>query len=224
MLFVHNDKANLVTQRTERNTCADNEMRSWLKETVVCIEPLTSTQARMDWFRHTTSRGEHVCSNRHLRRLWHEPEHRSTSSDHPYRRFGCCATLPRARWAVDKDGLSRRTAITGRIGDLTLHVSQTDLGPCRVSRCAPSVGMSALNTSHLKLHSASIGESTRRCEAPGERARGDPRIIATRRCRELLHCGNLSTAETHCLQDRRSSIGDQRSEGGVEALCTATHQ
>jgi hypothetical protein len=224
MLFVHNDETNLVTQRTECNACADNEMRSRLKEPVVCIEPLTSTQARMDWFRHTTSRGEHICSNRDLRRLWHQPEHRSTSSDHPYRRFRRCTTLPRARWAVDKDGLRSRTAITGRIGDLTLHISQADLDRCRVSRCAPSVGMSALNTSHLKLHSASIGESSRRWEATGECTRGDPRIIATRRCRELFHCSNLSTAETHCLQDRRSSIGDQRGEGGVKALRTATHE
>jgi hypothetical protein len=45
MLFVHNNEANLVTQRTERNACADNEVRSWLKETVVCIEPLAGTQA-----------------------------------------------------------------------------------------------------------------------------------------------------------------------------------
>jgi hypothetical protein len=75
--------------------------------------------------------------------------------------------------------------------------------------------MSALNTSHLKLHSASIGESSRRCEAPGERARGDPRIIATRRCRELLHCGNLSTAETHPFESCWSIAGDQGSEGGV---------
>ena len=190
----------------------------------MCIETLTSAEARMDWFRGTTSRGKHVSSDRNLRRLWHQPEHRSTSSNRSYRRFRRCATLPGAGWAVDKDGLSRRTAITGRIGDLTLHVSQTDLGPCRVSRCAPSVGMSALNAPHLKLHSASIGESSRRCEAPGECTSGDPRIIATRRCRELFYGSNLSAAETHRLQDRRSSIGDQRGEGGVKALCTATHQ
>ena len=178
----------------------------------------------MDWLRCTTSRGEHVCSDRHLRRLWHQPEHRSTSSNRSHRRLGRCATLPRARWAVDKDGLSHRTAITGRISDLTLHVRQADLGPCRVNRCAPSVGMSALNTSHLKLHSASIGESTRRCEAPGECTRGDPRISTARHCRQLLHCGNLSAPETHRLKDRRSSIGDQRGEGGVKALRTATHE
>jgi hypothetical protein len=224
MLFVHNDEANLVTQCAEGDACADNEMRSQLKETVVCIEALASAQARMDWLRCTTSRGEHVCSNRHLRRLWHQPEHRSTSSDHPYRRFRSSATLPRARWTVDKDGLPCRTAITGRIGDLTLHISQADLSPCRVSRCAPTIGMSALNAPHFKLHSASIRQSTRRCEPPGECARGDPRIIATRRCHQLLHCGNLSAAETHRLQDRGGSIGDQRGEGGVKALRTATHQ
>ena len=178
----------------------------------------------MDWLRCTTSRGEHVCSDRHLRRLWHQPEHRSTSSNRSYRRFGRCATLARARWTVDKDGIPRRTAITGRIGDLTLHVRQADLNPRRVNRCAPTIGMSALNAPHLKLHSASIGESTRRCEAPGECTRDDPRIIATRRCRELFYGSNLSTAETHRLQDRRSSIGDQRGEGGVKALRTATHQ
>jgi hypothetical protein len=178
----------------------------------------------VDWLRCTTSRGEHVCSNRNLRRLWHEPEHRSTSSNRSYRRSGCCATLARARWTVDKDGLPCRTAITGSVDDLTLHVRQADLNPRRVNRCAPTIGMSALNAPHLKLHSASIGESTRRCEAPGERARGDPRIIATRRCRELFHCSNLSAPETHRLKDRRSSIGDQRGESGVKALRTATHQ
>jgi len=45
MLFVHNDETNLVTQSTEGDACADNEMRSRLKETVVCIEPLAGTEA-----------------------------------------------------------------------------------------------------------------------------------------------------------------------------------
>jgi hypothetical protein len=80
-------------------------------------------------FRRSTSRGEHVRSDRNLRRLWHQPENRSTSSDYSHRRFRRCATLPGAGWAVDKDGLPRRTAITGRISDLMLHVSQADLGP-----------------------------------------------------------------------------------------------
>jgi hypothetical protein len=183
MLFVYDDESDLITQSTKRNAGANYQMRSWLKEAVVCIESFASAQTGMDRLRRTTSRSEHVRSNRHLRRLWHQPEHGSSSCDHAHRRFGRSATLARTRWPVDKDGLPRRTAITGRIGDLTLHVRQADLDPCRVSRCAPSVGMSALNAPHLKLHSASIGESSRRWEATGECTRGDPRIIATRRCR-----------------------------------------
>ena len=45
MLFVYNDESDLITQSSECNACADNEMRPRLKETVVCIEPLASTQA-----------------------------------------------------------------------------------------------------------------------------------------------------------------------------------
>jgi hypothetical protein len=224
MLFVNNDETNLVTQGTEGNACADNEMRSRLKESVVCIEPLTSTQARMDRLGFATSSSEHVRSDCHLRRLWHQPEHRASSGDHPHRSIGRCATLARARWPINEQRLPRRTGIAGSVGDLALHVRQADLGPCRVNRCTPPIGMSALNASHLKLNGASIGESSRRCKATREHTCSHPRVIAARRYRELLHCGNLSATETHRLQDRRGSIRDQRSEGRIEALRTATDQ
>ena len=45
MLFVDNDKTNLITQGTKRNASANNKVWAWLKESVVCIEALTGTQA-----------------------------------------------------------------------------------------------------------------------------------------------------------------------------------
>lgn len=69
------------------------------------IESFASTQTGMDRLRYPTSRSEHVCSNRNLRRLWHQPEHGSSSRNHAHRRFGRSATLARTRWPVDKDGL-----------------------------------------------------------------------------------------------------------------------
>jgi hypothetical protein len=179
------------------------------------IETLTSTEARMDWFRRTSSRGEHVRSDRNLRRLWHQPEDRPTSSDCSHRRFRRCATLPGAGWAVDKDGLTRSAAIAGRIGDLTLHVRQADLRLCHGSRRAPPIGMSALHAPHLKLNGASIRKSTRRWESSGECARGHPRVTTARCGGQLLHCGNLSAAEPHRFENRWSFAGDQGSEGGV---------
>jgi hypothetical protein len=163
------------------------------------IKPLTSTKARMDQFRCPSSGSEHVCSDCYLRRLWHEPKYRSTRRNGSYRRFGRGATLARARWAVDKDCLSRRAAIGCGNRNLTLHLSQADLGPCHGSRCAPTISMPALNTSDLKLHGASIGESACRWQASGECTRSHPRIFTARSRSELLHCGDLSAAETHRL-------------------------
>jgi hypothetical protein len=101
MLFVYNNESDLITQSSERNARANHQMRSWLKETVVCIESFARTQTRMDRLRRTTSRSEHVRSNRNLRRLRHQPEHGSPSRDHAHRRFGRSATLARTRWPVD---------------------------------------------------------------------------------------------------------------------------
>jgi hypothetical protein len=84
--------------------------------------------------------------------------------------------------------------------------------------------MSALNAPNLKLNSASISESTRGWKASRKRACGDPGIAAACGCGELLHRGNLSATETHRLQDRRGSISNQRGEGGVKTLRTATHE
>jgi hypothetical protein len=84
--------------------------------------------------------------------------------------------------------------------------------------------MSALNAPNLKLNSASVSESSRGWKASRERACSDPRIAASCGRGELLHRGNLSATETHRLQDRRGSIGDQRGEGGIKALRTATHE
>ena len=147
-----------------------------------------------------------------------------TSGDHPHRSIGGRATLARARWAIDEQRLPRRTARTDGISNLTLHTSQGDFGPRAINWRAPPIGMPSLDAPNLKLHSASIGESARRWEASGECTRGDPRIITVRRCGELLHCGDLSATESHRLQDRRGNIRDQRGEGRVEALRTATYQ
>ena len=190
----------------------------------MCIEALTGTQARMDWLRRTASRGEHVCSNRYLRRLWHQPEHGSTCSDHPHRRFGCCATLARARRAINQDRLPCHTALAGGVSDLALHLSEVDLCPRCINRCTPPISMSALNAPNLKLNSASISESSRGWETSRERACRDPGIAAACGRGELFHRGNLSATETHRLQDRRGSIGDERGEGGVKTLRTATHE
>ena len=175
----------------------------------MCVETLTSAEARVDWLRRTTSRGKHVSSDRNLRRLWHQPEDRSTSSDRSHRRFRCCATLPGAGWAVNKDGLPRRAAITGRISDLTLHISQANLGPCHGSRRAPPIGMTALHAPYLKLNGASICKSTRRWESSRECARSHPRVATARRYGQLLHCRNLSAAEPHPFESRWSIAGDQ---------------
>jgi hypothetical protein len=84
--------------------------------------------------------------------------------------------------------------------------------------------MSALNAPNFKLNSASISESTRGWKTSRERACRDPGIAAACGHGELLHRGNLSATETHRLQDRGGSIGDQRGEGGIKALRTATHE
>jgi len=43
MLFVYDNESNLITQSAERNAGANHQMRSWLKEAVVCIESFAST-------------------------------------------------------------------------------------------------------------------------------------------------------------------------------------
>jgi hypothetical protein len=224
MLFVYNNESDLITQSSERNARANHQMRSWLKETVVCIESFARTQTRMDRLRRTTSRSEHVRSNRNLRRLRHQPEHGSPSRDHAHRRFGRSATLARTRWPVDKDGLPRRTTRTSGIGDLTLHDRQADGGPCRVNSHTSPIAMAALNATNLQLNCASIRKAAHRWETSWERACGYPAVCTSRRCRELLYGGYLATAKPHRAQNCRSSIGDQRGEGRVKALCTATHQ
>jgi len=75
MLFIYNDKTNLITQRTERNARANHQMWSWLEEAIMRIESLSRTQAGVDWLRYPASRSKHVRSNRNVRRLWHQPEH-----------------------------------------------------------------------------------------------------------------------------------------------------
>ena len=165
----------------------------------MCIEAFTGTQARMDWLRHTTSRGKHVCSDRNLCRLWHQPEHGSTCSDHSHRRFSCCATLARAGRAINQDGFPRRAALAGGVGDLTLHISEVDLCPRCINRCTPPISMSALNAPNLKLYSASISESSCGWEASRECACGDPGIAAVCGRGKLFHCSNLSATETHRL-------------------------
>jgi hypothetical protein len=224
MLFVYDNESNLIRQSAERNARANHQMRSWLKEAVVRIESFASTQTRMDRLRHLASRSEHVRSNRNLRRLWHQPEHGSPSRDHAHRRFGRSATLARTRWPVDKDGLPRRTTRTSGIGDLTLHVRQADGGPCRVNSHTSPIAMAALNATNLQLNCASIRKAAHRWETSWERACGYPAVCTSRRCRELLYGGYLATAKPHRAQNCRSSIGDQRGEGRVKALCTATHQ
>jgi hypothetical protein len=84
--------------------------------------------------------------------------------------------------------------------------------------------MSALNAPNLKLNSASVSESSRGWKASRERACGDPGITTACGRGELLHRGNLSATETHRLQGRRGGIGNQRGEGGVKTLRTATHE
>jgi hypothetical protein len=113
----------------------------------------------MDRLGCSASSCEHVCGDRHLRRLWHEPEHRAASSDHPYRSIGGRATLARARWAVDEQRLPCRTARTNGIGNLALHAGQDDLGPYTVNWRAPSIGMAALDASYLKLNGTGVPAS-----------------------------------------------------------------
>jgi hypothetical protein len=83
--------------------------------------------------------------------------------------------------------------------------------------------MAALNPTDLKPHRTSIGKAAHCWKASLKRARGDPRIIAARRRRKLLHGRCLATAKPHRPQNRGGSISDQRSKGGVEAVRTATH-
>jgi hypothetical protein len=224
MLFVYDNESNLITQSAERNARANHQMRSWLKEAVVRIESFASTQTRMDRLRHPASRSEHVCSNRNLRRLWHQPEHGSPSRDHAHRRLCCCATLARAGWTINKNRHPRCLRIARRIGDLTLHVRQADDGPCRVNSQTSPIAMAALNATNLQLNCTSIGKAAHRWETSWERARGYPAVSTSRGYGELLYGGYLATAKPHRPQNCRSTIGDQRGEGGVKALCTATHQ
>jgi hypothetical protein len=84
--------------------------------------------------------------------------------------------------------------------------------------------MAALNATNLQLNCASIRKAAHRWETSWERACGYPAVCTSRRCRELLYGGYLATAKPHRAQNCRSSIGDQRGEGRVKALCTATHQ
>jgi hypothetical protein len=224
MLFVYNDESNLITQSTKRNTRANHQMRSWLQEAVMCIKSFASTQTGMDRLRYPASRSEHVCSYRNLRRLWHQPEHGSSSRDHAHRRFGRSATLARTRWAINQDRLPCRTALAGGVSDLALHLSEVDLCPRCINRCTPPISMSALNATNLQLNCASICKAAHRWETSRERACRDPGIAAACGCGELLYSGYLATAKPHRSQNCWGSIGDQRGEGGIKALRTATHE
>jgi hypothetical protein len=93
MLFVNDNKSNLVAQSAERDASADNEVWPRLQQAIMRVQALTSTQARVDEFRLAPSRGEHVGSDRHLRRLWHQPEHGTPCTNHAHGCVSSSATL-----------------------------------------------------------------------------------------------------------------------------------
>ena len=113
------------------------------------VQALTSTQARVDEFRLAPSRSEHVGSNRHLRRLRHQPEHGTPCSNHAHGCVRSSATLARARWAINEHCPSCSTLIADGLYDLTLNVGQANFGSDAGQTCAPTIGVSALDAANL---------------------------------------------------------------------------
>jgi hypothetical protein len=149
MLFVYDNKSDLVAQSAERDASADNEVWPRLQQAIMRVQALTSTEARVDELRLASSRGEHVGSDRHLRRLRHQPEHGTPCSNHAHGCVSSSATLARARWAINEHCPSCSILIADGIYDLTLNVGQANFGSDAGQTCAPTIGVSALDAANL---------------------------------------------------------------------------
>jgi hypothetical protein len=160
VLFVHDNKSDRVAQSAERDASADNKMWPRLQQAIMRVQALTSTEARVDELRVAPSRGEHVRSDRHLCRLWHQPEHGTPCSNHAHGCLSSSPTLARARWAIYEHCRSCSILIADSMYDLTLNVGQADFGSNASQTCSPTIGVSALDATNLQLHSANISQPT----------------------------------------------------------------